>query len=660
MEEFRLRRRPLGLKVGSVNAQCHDERYQDVMGNTKSPTIEDDPRSSIACSTVDSSENRRTRRLVSRKVKNVIGKTNSQDRSNEGGKGTRRKVSFAVEIERQAEEETPIKLRELEVGWRARRRLVREDITQVNQRIRNRSLGSQDRTEEMDMEKKFNPPDSEYNCWKGAKPSVGRIKILAVVSSRRPTMEKGTQAGSSIAGHFIQKQASKGIPPNLSRDVTVNLLSNPKQTMFPLTPPTSPEPDLVPLPPHSVPLIRSTKLDNTTPMTVSSRSFPKLSTVPTIPNIEQVQPINTQLSPESSYYPKPILAHPLPPTPRPIPLHIGKKETIHIPYARYELRLFLHGQKNITILPGGRSLIYSSPQISSSPSQPTSSSEPRAAYSKQDHAGPERSMKNKKDSDAYKQSDERRHKFERDDKGNGEERYRLSLDDFNKWTDREKKEWKAVYSLVERFKRSTPRMKIYHPLGQLTLTCSDPPDVILAFDLHCPSVSDTSSTFAHTSTPPISTTFQSVALNTERTTNHQQYDVDFTKKRTGLEGTTRLRLLYSRLAKEIRVDISKTVHNQGRRETLRSRRMAELITSPIHVSDRTRPFKTLVLENEDIMDRLSLSDQTHLRRDPEKVHQAFISLGLSISTMESWSKEEIEAVCRLWDLRNEWDRRHST
>ncbi|EIW67104.1 hypothetical protein TREMEDRAFT_64973 [Tremella mesenterica DSM 1558] len=660
MEEFRLRRRPLGLRLGIENAQCHEERYQDIMGNTKIPSIEDDPRSSIARSTVDSSENRRTREFTSRRVNNVIGETTSKARGKEGEKGTRRKVSFALEIERQAEEETPIKLRELEVGWRARRRVVLEDNTQVNQRIGKASLGVQDRMEGTAMGKKSNAPDPEFNCWKEAKPSVGRKKVLDVVPSRPPIMKKGTQAANPKSEHHIQKQTSKRILPTLSRDVTVNLMSNPKQTMFPLTPPTSPEPDLVPLPPHSVPLIPSTKLDNTTPMTVSSRCIPKLWTKPTIPNIEQVQSVERRLFSESSYHLEPILAHPLPPTPHPIPLHIGKKETIYIPYVRYELRLFLPGHKTITVLSGGRSLIYSSPQISPSPSRPTSSSKQHTAYSKQYHVEPETSRINKKVVDAPKRFDEHRRRQEGEEKGKGDERYKLSLDDFTKWTEREKKEWKAVYSLVERFKRSTPRVKIYHPLGQLTLTCSDPPDVILAFDLHCPSVSDTSSTFAHTSSPPMSTTFRSVAPNTERTTNHHQSGVDFTKKRTGLEGTTRVRLLYSRLAKEIRVDISKTVHNQGRRETLRSRRMAELITSPIHVSDRTRPFKTLVLENEDIMDRLSLSDQTHLRRDPEKVHQAFISLGLSISTMESWSKEEIEAVCRLWDLRNEWDRRHST
>jgi hypothetical protein len=69
--------------------------------------------------------------------------------------------------------------------------------------------------------------------------------------------------------------------------------------------------------------------------------------------------------------------------------------------------------------------------------------------------------------------------------------------DYRSWSSTERKQWEMVRDLVEQVKRKTPRVngshrapgctdrqiKIYHPSALITITCSSPPDVIIAFTM---------------------------------------------------------------------------------------------------------------------------------------------------------------------------------
>jgi hypothetical protein len=69
--------------------------------------------------------------------------------------------------------------------------------------------------------------------------------------------------------------------------------------------------------------------------------------------------------------------------------------------------------------------------------------------------------------------------------------------DYRIWSSTESKQWEMVRDLVEQVKRKTPRVsgshrvpgctdrqiKIYHPSALITITCSSPPDVIIAFTM---------------------------------------------------------------------------------------------------------------------------------------------------------------------------------
>ncbi|KAK4689131.1 hypothetical protein P7C73_g977, partial [Tremellales sp. Uapishka_1] len=218
----------------------------------------------------------------------------------------------------------------------------------------------------------------------------------------------------------------------------------------------------------------------------------------------------------------PILSYPLPPTPRPIP--ISTSTTIHIPSpaSSAEIIIFLENGKNsIQVLRGGGQITFST---------------------------------------------------------SGVVKRVVSLQDCANWDVVQKKEWEEVHLLVERFKRRTPRMKIFHTLGHLTISCSTPPDISLSF-----------------------TTLDRMGPG---------------------KGETKVRITYSRLAKDIRIETSSRLHRQEKYQT---RRLVPLLQDP------------LVRQKE---------------QGREEMQTVCDELG--IAHVDGWQEVELVGLRRLWDTRSEW------
>jgi hypothetical protein len=262
---------------------------------------------------------------------------------------------------------------------------------------------------------------------------------------------------------------------------------------------------------------------------------------PTPPQTPPARQGNTQSKDlDRSDAPRPILAHPLAPTLSSI--HLGRNGSLSIPHpsSPHELEVQI-GKQHISVLRGGDTL-----EIGTKAEQRT-----------------------------------------------------ICRKDYRNWSSTERKQWEMVRDLIEQVKRKTPRVsgshgvsgcaepqiKIYHPSALITITCSSPPDVIIAFTM--------------SPDPP-----------------HSKRATSKTKS------ITTVKLVYSPLRGKITIDTDDK-HREKGGTTFRTRRSIPL--PPSHL--------------EKLVARKGISS-------------ANAALGLSID--RSWLATEVEAVNRVWALRDEW------
>ncbi|ORX39382.1 hypothetical protein BD324DRAFT_619466, partial [Kockovaella imperatae] len=166
-----------------------------------------------------------------------------------------------------------------------------------------------------------------------------------------------------------------------------------------------------------------TQLRRVTDQPDGPRKAPSRIPLRAIPHIPASPPDN----PPARIY-LPILAHPLPPTAGPVYL-LGRRDetiTIHSPGSAIEITIRLSPNREIRI----------------------------------SHHGTRLAMYHRKASWTLGKEIELQH---------------LTSEDAAHWT--------TVAEIVERFKRQTPRVKMWTDFGCLTITCSSPPDVILQYTL---------------------------------------------------------------------------------------------------------------------------------------------------------------------------------
>ncbi|WRT69324.1 uncharacterized protein IL334_006308 [Kwoniella shivajii] len=318
-------------------------------------------------------------------------------------------------------------------------------------------------------------------------------------------------------------------------------------TSAPLTPPTTP--------PHSPRCSSNLFPKNSDEVVIIPVPDQPIRTTIEIPQAAVRRPTTTlaRLTPQQVSKPTihPILAYPLPPTPRPVPLIQGKIDTIYIltSSSPFELILLLDGGKRIKILRGGRAI--------------------------------QTSTEAKKDGQRV-----------------------LDLANTADWTKKDERDWENVRAIVERFKRITTNVKMYHSLGNLSITCSSPSDLILSFQVD---------------SDPLS------RISPKRT-----YETTFTGKRNVVgNGEIKVRLVYSRLISECRIDTTTVLRDRRHDEKLRTKRI-------VAVSQSLGRLHYAKLGRTDIED-------------------VGIHLGL-LSNFIDWREEEKEAVRRLWALKDEWQK----
>ncbi|WVW79647.1 hypothetical protein I302_101616 [Kwoniella bestiolae CBS 10118] len=250
---------------------------------------------------------------------------------------------------------------------------------------------------------------------------------------------------------------------------------------------------------------------------------------------------------------KPILSHPLPPTSRPVRIQKNKRDTIYIPSqpSRYEVVLDVVGGQTIRVGRGGRTVEF----ISGSG-------------------------------------------------GRKGKRRVLDIEEVEKWSNEDKRDWENFNGVVEGFKRIIPRIKIFHPLGHLSITCSSPPDISFSFQK----------------------TMESSNINTpsKSTDSSSRESPGFKDMRT----RARVRVVYSRSIRELKIDL--VCANSLNREKLRTRRV-------IHIA---RQFDGNFAVDGKRGEDMTLQDIIH-------------RLGVA-GEPGDWREEEKEGVRRLWDLKNEW------
>ncbi|WVN87887.1 uncharacterized protein L203_103084 [Cryptococcus depauperatus CBS 7841] len=230
---------------------------------------------------------------------------------------------------------------------------------------------------------------------------------------------------------------------------------------------------------------------------------------------------------KSSY--APVKAYPLPPTPHPVPLGAGGGNTIHVsPSPSLEMILNLARSKQIRIQKGGRQMVFLN-------------SKPIKGWIMQK---------------------------------------RLNVLEKEGWALEDVKDWELIENYVQRFKRQTPQAKIYHALGNITITCSTPPDVVISFRL--PS-----------------------KINYEGSLS--------------LQCTVKIRMVYSRLAQELRID-----------------------TSSVEYSSKVANPKSL--------------EKLKTKRIIPLLNDGNVNSEHEQGRTKDWKQEEVEALKRLWETMPEWSK----
>ncbi|WVF65299.1 hypothetical protein IAT40_000023 [Kwoniella sp. CBS 6097] len=349
----------------------------------------------------------------------------------------------------------------------------------------------------------------------------------------------------------------------------------------------------------------------------------------------------------------PIISHPLPPTYKPVPMSKGHSDTIfiHQPSSSLELTLRLQGGRTIDVYKGGEKVRF----IDRLPTK---------------------------------------------DKGNRVmmKKRVIRLGQWKNWGEEATRDWRNLSGVVDEFKRLTPRIKLYHPLGHMTITCSSPPDVIINFRfetepklVHSTAFSNANAIGKSNGTPsrtrnvdwrdppwPTDDIAEDAAQNSSSS---------WTQAMPKTRGrTVKLRILYSRSKKEIQLDIDRfslvenvdEAHKQrtntdnnrmrtrsnsterGRendrlREQYRSKRTAPLISSPLQSSDLITalrpPYPALAREKADSNRNAHAGDGDA----KDELEGIAASLGILVD-IQGWNEEEKDALSRLWALRSEWSR----
>ncbi|ODN76903.1 hypothetical protein L202_05481 [Cryptococcus amylolentus CBS 6039] len=156
----------------------------------------------------------------------------------------------------------------------------------------------------------------------------------------------------------------------------------------------------------------------------------------------------------------------------------------------------------------------------------------------------------------------------------------IILEHSSKWGKGERREWERVRKLVEVYKRQTPQAKLYHALGNITVTCSSPPDIILSFQL-----------------TPLRTPASRAAV-----------------------ADARVRVTYSRIARELRVDTSSIKPSKTGQGTKGS-------------YEKLRTKRILSLRSDGTVDSMEKKGST-----------------------KDWRPEEMEGLKRLWNSMEAWNR----
>ncbi|WVQ63635.1 uncharacterized protein L199_001788 [Kwoniella botswanensis] len=251
---------------------------------------------------------------------------------------------------------------------------------------------------------------------------------------------------------------------------------------------------------------------------------------------------------------QPILSYPLPPTSHPVPIQKNQKDTIYIPSqpSSYEMILYLVGGRIVKVKKGGSLVEFTTG----------------------------------------------------DNKGKKRETI-LKISHAEHWVQGDRRDWENLRGVVEGFKRITPRIKIFHPLGHLSITCSTPPDLILTFRMQS------------ALTPPLPR-------------NDKAETSALSSRTESTNSASRARLVYSRSTRELRLDTACT--DVLCKEEIRTRRIIRI----------SRQVDSVALKEQNTRDQVGL----------ESISQLF---GLDTELLD-WREEEKEGLRRLWVLRSEWVR----
>ncbi|WWD07026.1 hypothetical protein V865_005123 [Kwoniella europaea PYCC6329] len=318
-------------------------------------------------------------------------------------------------------------------------------------------------------------------------------------------------------------------------------------------------------PPHTPPESpRSPHVDSSTTINRNVSEYPPPTSMTVEPKMSTAKTaiVNSPLVPDTIHREQPftrdtiqpILSYPLSPTSHPVPIQKNKKDTIYIPSqpSSYEMILYLVVGRIFKVKKGGSLVEFT--------------------------IG--------------------------DGKGKKRERI-LNISHAEHWGQGDRRDWENLRGVVEGFKRITPRIKIFHPLGHLSITCSTPPDVVLTFQIQ-------------------------TALILPHPRNDKSKTSVLSSRTESTNSASRARLVYSRSTKELQIDTACT--NVLSEENIRTRRIVRISRQ---------------------VDSVHLKEQkTRGKDDLKGISQLF---GLDTELLD-WREEEKEALRRLWVLRSEWVR----
>lgn len=154
----------------------------------------------------------------------------------------------------------------------------------------------------------------------------------------------------------------------------------------------------------------------------------------------------------------------------------------------------------------------------------------------------------------------------------------------------------------------------------MTITCSEPPDVFLNF-----------------------------VLDESCRDDDQPGDKAIRGRRS------RVRVTYSRLGLELRIDTSTTWRRVPRYSTEVGDEATKQLRTEMHRSKRTVPLHPSLTGISGTMTQRKDADDQDNVRGHYGIECASAGVGV-MSSLEGWSQAEMEGVQRIWALKGEWDR----